>query len=117
MVLAVQTIGARHAKLAAPPFILLSADDRAGGGTFGETLRINYDCWDDIRRVAAFAQPPIQLRTGAGSSDLRLCAIALPENDAARLTMTRKVAYLVDQRQLDEHFGWELRWQPGSKPG
>jgi len=134
---AVQAIGAMHGTFDAPPFIHLSGDDRTGGSATGETLRINGDRWREIRRIAVFAnvydgvpdwqhaaplllvtapaQPPIQMQVGAGRNDRRLCAIALLQNDDGQLTVTRKVDYFIDQRQLDEHFGWGLQWQAGNK--
>ena len=50
-----------------------------------------------------------------GRSDHRLCGIALIENVAGRVQMTRVVDYYTGQRTLDQAFGWGLRWVAGSK--
>jgi tellurite resistance protein TerA len=133
----VQALGNSFGSFQQPPFIALSGDDRTGDVSQGETMRINGAHWSQIRRLAVFAniydgvpnwqatdgvvqvtmpdQPPIEVRMTEGRNDRRLCAIALIENDAGGLKVTRIVDYVRDQQVLDEKLGWGLRWVAGRK--
>ncbi|MDE8652316.1 TerD family protein [Novosphingobium album (ex Liu et al. 2023)] len=133
----VQALGNVFGAFAQPPYIALSGDDRTGDVSQGETLRINGAYWNEIRRIAIFAniydgvpnwqqtdgvvlvtmpdQPPVEVRMTEGRNDRRLCGIVLIENDAGRLKATRIVNYVRDQKMLDESLGWGLRWVAGRK--
>lgn len=133
----VQALGNVFGAFSQPPYIALSGDDRTGDVSQGETLRINGAHWNEIRRVAIFAniydgvpnwqqtdgvvlvtmpdQPPIEVRMTEGRDDRRLCGVVLIENDGGRLTATRIVDYVRDQKVLDESLGWGLRWTAGRK--
>lgn len=133
----VQALGNAFGSFVQPPFIALSGDDRTGDVSQGETMRINGAQWQQIRRIAVFAniydgvpnwqqtdgvvlvtmpdQPPIEVRMTEGRNDRRLCGIVLIENDAGRLKVTRIVDYVRDQQVLDETLGWGLRWVAGRK--
>lgn len=133
----VQALGNVFGSFAQPPYIALSGDDRTGDVSQGETLRINGTRWNEIRRIAIFAniydgvpnwqqtdgvvlvtmpdQPPIEVRMTEGRNDRRLCGVVLIENDGGRLRATRLVDYVRDQKVLDESLGWGLRWTAGSK--
>jgi tellurite resistance protein TerA len=133
----VQALGNVFGSFAQAPYIALSGDDRTGDVSQGETLRINGAHWNDIRRVAVFAniydgvpnwqqtdgvvlvtmpdQPPIEVRMTEGRNDRRLCGVVLIENDGGRLKATRLVDYVRDQKMLDESLGWGLRWTAGRK--
>ncbi len=133
----VQALGNVFGAFSQPPYIALSGDDRTGDVSQGETLRINGAHWNEIRRVAIFAniydgvpnwqqtdgvvlvtmpdQPPIEVRMTEGRDDRRLCGVVLIENDNGRLKATRIVDYVRDQKVLDESLGWGLRWTAGRK--
>lgn len=133
----VQALGNVFGAFSQPPYIALSGDDRTGDVSQGETLRINGAHWNEIRRVAIFAniydgvpnwqqtdgvvlvtmpdQPPIEVRMTEGRDDRRLCGVVLIENDGGRLKATRIVDYVRDQKVLDESLGWDLRWTAGRK--
>lgn len=133
----VQALGNVFGAFSQPPYIALSGDDRTGDVSQGETLRINGAHWNEIRRVAIFAniydgvpnwqqtdgvvlvtmpdQPPIEVRMTEGRNDRRLCGVILIENDGGRLKATRIVDYVRDQKMLDESLGWGLRWTAGRK--
>jgi len=120
-----------------PPFIELSGDDRTGDVAEGETLRINGAHWGDLKRVCIFAniydgvpnwektdgvvlvampdQPPIEVRLDEGRNDKRLCGIVMLENIGGGLKASRLVNYVRDQEQLDQAYGWGLRWRAGTK--
>jgi tellurite resistance protein TerA len=133
----VQALGNVFGSLARPPYIALSGDDRTGDVSQGETLRINGAEWNRIRRLIVFAniydgvpnwqqtdgvvlvtvpdQPPIEVRMVEGRNDRRLCGVVLIENDGGRLKATRVVEYVRDQEELDQRFGWGMRWVAGTK--
>ena len=133
----VQALGNAFGAFNQLPYIALSGDDRTGDVSQGETIRVNGAQWSQVRRIAVFAniydgvpnwqqtdgvvlvtmpdQPPIEVRMTEGRNDRRLCGIALIENDAGRLKVTRLVEYVRDQQVLDEKLGWGLRWVAGRK--
>lgn len=133
----VQALGRMFGSFHQPPFIALDGDDRTGDVSQGETMRINGAYWNEIARVAVFAniydgvpnwqqtdaivtvtmpdQPPIEVRMTEGRNDKRLCGIVLLENDRGTLKVTRIVDYYRDQSELDRAHGWGLRWVAGSK--
>lgn len=119
------------------PYIALDGDDRTGDVSSGETMRINGARWNEIRRIAIFAniydgapnwkttdgvvtvtmpdQPPIEVRMTEGRNDKRLCGVVLLENVGGSLKASRIVDYFRDQSELDRAFGWGLNWRAGSK--
>ncbi|MGC5796143.1 TerD family protein [Sphingomonas sp. NFX23] len=133
----VQALGNAFGSFEDDPYIALSADDRTGDVSQGETMRINGRHWSDIRRVMVFAniydgvpnwqqtdgvitvampdQPPIEVRMTEGRNDRRVCGVVMIENDAGRLKATRVVEYFRDQQKLDQRFEWGLRWVAGRK--
>lgn len=133
----VQALGSVFGAFDAPPFIALSGDDRTGDISDGETLHINGARWAELKRVCVFAniydgvpnwqktdgvvlvtvpdQPPIEVRLDEGRNDKRLCGIVMLENDGGRLKATRLINYVRDQQELDQTFGWGLRWVAGRK--
>lgn len=134
---AVQALGRQFGAFDRPPFIELSGDDRTGDAAAGETMRINGGRWDQIDRVLVFAsiyqgvanwqatngvvtvavpgQPVLEVPMTGGRADRRLCGVALIENVAGRIELTRVVEYFSGARALDKQFGWGLRWVAGSK--
>lgn len=133
----VQALGRMFGSYHEPPYIALDGDDRTGDVSQGENMRINGAHWNEIRRIAIFAniydgvpnwqqtdgvvsmtmpdQPPIEVRMTEGRNDMRLCGIVLLENDGGQLKATRIVDYFRDQSELDRAYGWGLRWVAGSK--
>ena len=133
----VQALGRVFGDYNGPPYMQLDGDDRTGDVSKGETLRINGARWNDIRRVAIFAniydgvpnwsatdgivtvtmpdQPPIEVRMTEGRNDKRLCGVVLIENDRGALKATRIVRYYRDQSELDRDYDWGLQWRAGSK--
>lgn len=133
----VQALGRMFGSFHDWPYIALSGDDRTGDVSSGETMRINGAHWNDIRRIAIFAniydgapnwnttdgvvtvtmpdQPPIEVRMTEGRNDKRLCGVVLLENVGGTLKASRIVDYFRDQSELDRAFGWGLNWRAGSK--
>ncbi|MBK5939349.1 TerD family protein [Halochromatium roseum] len=134
---AIQALGNNFGDLLNPPYIALDADDRSGNSSEGENLRINGQHWDAIRRVLIYAfiyegapnwaeadarislktpgQPEIEVRLDSQSNHQPMCAIALLENDAGAVRITKLVDYYRGHRDVDQAHHWGLRWTSGSK--
>jgi tellurite resistance protein TerA len=132
----IQALGDRFGDFNGFPFIQLSADDRTGALTEGEWLRINGQHWSQIRRVVLFAfiyegvpnwaetdavvtiyvpnQPPIEIRLTEGQP-LGMCGIVELVNQGGSIQVQRHVRYVVGHKELDQAFGFGLRWVAGSK--
>lgn len=132
----IQALGNRFGDFNGFPFIQLSADDRTGALTEGEWLRINGQHWSQIRRLVLFAfiyegvpnwaetdavvtiyipdQPPIEIRLTEGQP-LGMCGIVELVNQGGSIQVQRHVRYVPGHRELDQAFGFGLRWVAGSK--
>ncbi len=133
----VQALGNAWGHYQGPPFIVHGGDDRTGAMAEGETIRINGDRLSQIRRILVFAfiyegapnwaaadgvatvrlpgQPDIEVRLDNPSAGQGMCAIALIENDAGRLKVTKEERYFRGHPEMDRAYGWGLRWVAGSK--
>ncbi|MCB9958262.1 MAG: TerD family protein [Rhodospirillaceae bacterium] len=134
---AIQALGRNFGSLSDLPYIALDGDDRTGAVTAGENLRINGHHWDQIDKVLVWAmiyegvpnwaqadgvvtlnapdQPPLEVRLDYGDNNSRLCAICMLENTGGGLRVTKLAEYFRDARQMDQHYGFGLRWRAGSK--
>ncbi len=134
---AVQALGNVFGSFDRLPFIHLSGDDRTGASNDGEWLRINGNRWEDIQRIIVFTSiyegvtnwaetdgivtvyvpgnGPIEVKLDAGASNSRNCAIVLLENVGGEISMRREVRYFPAEPDIDQYFGWGLRWTAGSK--
>lgn len=133
---AVQALGNNFGDFEKLPYIHLLGDDRTGGVSEGEWLRINGARWADIEKIVIFAliyegvpnwastdgvirlhvpdHPLIESKMD-GESNLRVCAVATLENEAGRLKMTQENRYFKSAKELDEHYGVGLNWTVGRK--
>lgn len=134
---AVQALGESFGSLHQPPYIQLMGDDRSGASAAGEFLHINGQYWNELERVVLFAmiydgvpnwsetdavvtlqapdQPTLEIRLDSHRDNQRMCALALLENQAGHLKVTKLVEYFRDHRELDRAYGFGLRWVAGSK--
>ncbi len=134
---AIQALGRSFGSFNQLPYIALDGDDRTGDVSKGETMRVNGAQWAELSRIAIFAniydgapnwgttdgvvtvtmpdQPPIEVRMTDGRNNMRLCGVVMLENVGGQLKATRIVDYFRDQKELDEAFGFGLRWTAGSK--
>ncbi len=132
----VQALGNTFGNYHQFPFIQLSADDRTGALNDGEWLRINGQHWQQIRRVVIFAfiyegipnwaatdgvvtiyvpdQPPVEIRLTEGQP-LGMCGIAELTNQGGGIQVQRHVQYVKGHIELDQAFGFGLRWKSGRK--
>jgi len=133
----VQALGNGFGRFDAAPYIQLMGDDRTGMATEGENLRINGAQWEQLRRIVVFAfiyegvpnwaaanaivtvkapgQPELTVRLDSHSDRDGMCAIALIDNDAGRIRVTKLVDYFQGHAQLDQAHGFGFRWKAGSK--
>ena len=132
----IQALGNSFGSFDGRPYIKLDADDRTGAIAGGENLYVNGDRFEQIRRVLVFAfiykgvanwaqtdgvvtitlpdQPVVEVRLDNGTSQ-RMCAIAMIDNTAGGLQVTKLAEYVAEHRALDQKYGFGLRWKAGSK--
>ncbi|WP_407553354.1 Tellurium resistance [Streptomyces sp. Pv4-95] len=133
----VQPLGNFLGDLNASPYVQLSGDDRFGSPS-GETLYINMDHRDEIKRLLIFVYiydgtpafdrthavvtlypstgPRMEIRLDERAPQARSCAIFMLENNKGELTVRREVKYVYGfQAELDRLYGWGLHWGRGYK--
>ena len=132
----VQALGNNFGNYDGPPYIELAGDDRTGAVSGGEWMRINGGKWSEIRRVLIYAMiyegvpnwsstdgvvtlyapgnPDVEVRM-EGTSNERMCAVVLLENDGGALKITRENRYFGGAQQMDAHYGFNLQWAAGRK--
>jgi tellurite resistance protein TerA len=134
----VQALGDLFGSLNHPPYVSLDGDDRTGTVTTGENLRINGMKIAEIERILVFAfiyqgvtnwseaDGIVTVKQGGGPDIIvnldehknrkGLCAIALFRNVSNEtFSVERLVQYYSGHRELDEAYGWGLRWVTGTK--
>jgi tellurite resistance protein TerA len=133
----VQALGKRFGELNRPPYAQLLGDDRSGDSNEGETLLINGAQWASFKRVLIYtfiyegapnwaAANAVVTITAPGTQQLRvqldepgagkgMCAIAMLENDAGRIRVTKLIDYFESHQPMDRHFRFGFNWTAGSK--
>jgi tellurite resistance protein TerA len=133
----VQALGNQYGAFNSSPYIHMAGDDRTGANVTGEFLYINGDHLRDLKRVCIFAfiyegvaswgqadgivtltvpeHPPIEVRLDNHDNSKNMCAIAMLENDAGSLKITKLGEYFSGHAELDKRYGWGMRWVAGSK--
>lgn len=134
----VQALGNAFGSLQQPPYIMLDGDDRTGSVTSGENLRINGSKVSQIERILVFAfiykgvtnwseadgvvtlkqdgGPDIVVNLDEHNNRKGMCAIAMIRNvEGETFSIERLVQYFSGHREMDEAYGWGLRWVAGSK--
>ncbi|MCR5204146.1 MAG: TerD domain-containing protein [Lachnospiraceae bacterium] len=134
----VQALGDAFGSLVNPPYISLDGDDRTGTSSGGENLRVNGSMIPQIKRILVYTfiyegaanwrdakgivtvkcpgSKDIIVKMDEYGSELTMCGIALLENkDGQSLSMEKIVRFFKGHRDLDQAFGWGLRWVHGSK--
>jgi len=119
------------------PYAKLLGDDRTGAVRDGEWLDVNGDMWREFNRLLIFAfiykgapnwaatdgtvrihmpnQPEVEVRMNAHNTQEAMCAIAMVENDGGRMSLRREMRFFRGHVDMDEHYGWGLRWGAGRK--
>ncbi|WP_310831101.1 TerD family protein [Paenibacillus pedocola] len=134
----VQALGNAFGNLQQPPYVMLDGDDRTGSVKSGENLRINGSRVAEIRRVLIFAfiyqgvthwseadgvvtihqgdGPDIIVNLDEHNNRKGMCAIALIQNVGDEtFSIERLVQYFSGHKDMDQAYGWGLRWVAGSK--
>lgn len=133
----IQALGNCFGSLHDFPYIQLAADDRTGTRAEGEWLKVNGQHWNQIQRIVIFAfiyegvanwaatdgvislhvpdQGPIEIKLQEGNNQLRMCGIAELQNVQDNIQVSRKMHYVAGHRELDQLFGFGLKWKAGSK--
>lgn len=135
---AVQALGNSFGSFDRAPFISLDGDDRTGAAAAGENLRINGNKIAEIKRVLVYtfiyegvanwqqadaivtikypgAEDLIVKMDTYNSSNI-MCGLALFENqDDQTFSVEKIVQFYQGHRELDQAFGWGMRWQAGRK--
>ena len=134
---AIQPLGKSFGSFDRPPFISHSGDDRTGAGSEGETMRINGDKIDEIKRILVYSyiyegiakwsqadgvitikqtgSPDIIVELDSPNDGLSMCAIALFENVGKTFNVKKVVQYFHGQQEVDRAFNWGLTWVAGRK--
>ncbi|KOX29897.1 Tellurium resistance [Streptomyces ardesiacus] len=133
----VQPLGGFLGEVNAPPYVKLSGDDRFGSAS-GETLYINLDHKDAIKRLLLFAYiydqtpafdrthavvtlypsngPRIEIGLDERHPQARSCAVVMIENVKDEIVVRREVKFVYGfQGELDRLYGWGLQWGRGHK--
>ncbi|KUJ66368.1 Tellurium resistance [Streptomyces albus subsp. albus] len=133
----VQPLGDFLGSLNSAPYVQLSGDDRFGSGS-GETIFINMDHKDDIKRLLVFVYiydgtpafdrthakltlypsngPRIEISLDERAPEARSCAVLMIEKVKDEILVRREVKYVYGfQSELDRLYGWGLQWGRGYK--
>lgn len=133
----IQALGGNFGDLDRQPYVKLLGDDRTGAATAGETLLINGRHWSHLKRVLIYAfiyegapnwaaanavvtivapgSPKLVVELDEHSRNKGMCAIALLENDAGRIRVTKVVDYFAGHKLVDQAFGFGFNWTAGRK--
>ncbi|MBA0050009.1 Tellurium resistance [Streptomyces sp. AJS327] len=132
-----QPLGGFYGDLHGPPYVKLTGDDRFGSPS-GETLYVNLDHKDAIKRLLFFVYiydntpafdrtsavvtlvpsngPQIEIALDEAAPQARSCAVLLMEKSKDELIVHREVRYVYGfQAELDRLYGWGLQWGRGYK--
>jgi len=134
---AVQALGETFGDYERAPFINMAGDDRTGANEHGEFLYINGDHLKDLKRICIYAfiyegvanwgeadgvvtltvpgHPLIEVCLDNHVDGKNMCAIAMLENDRGELRISKLGEYFAGHVELDNRYGWGLRWQSGTK--
>ncbi|GGX12775.1 TerD family protein [Streptomyces chryseus] len=133
----VQPLGGFFGSLNAPPYVKLSGDDRFGAPS-GETIYVNLDHREEIKRLLVFVYiydqtpafdrthavvtlfpgngPRIEIELDERAPQARSCAVFTLENVKGDLIVRREVKFVYGfQAELDRLYGWGLQWGRGYK--
>ncbi|GAB3167545.1 TerD family protein [Streptomyces incanus] len=133
----VQPLGGLLGDVNGPPYVKLSGDDRFGSGS-GETLYVNLDQRENIKRLLVFVYiydqtpafdrtharvtlypsngPRIEIGLDERHPQARSCAVVMIENIKEEIIVRREVKFVYGfQGELDRLYGWGLQWGRGFK--
>ena len=133
----VQALGNCFGSFQQYPYIELDGDDRTGNSAEGENMRINGSKISEIKRILIFTfiyegaanwseakgvvtvkcsgSPDIIVRMDEYGSNKGACAVAMLENQGDTFSVEKIVRFFNGHKEIDQAFGWGLRWVAGSK--
>lgn len=131
----VQALGNAFGSETMPPYIRLDMDDRTGNSVNGENMFFAKP--EMIEKAVVFAyiysgtpnwrstdgrivihqadEGDIEIALDKSSSNKRFCVIASLRNVNGNLEISREERYFNGHREVDNFYGFGLRWQAGSK--
>jgi len=117
------------------PWIFHTGDVRDGGES--ELLKINAAQWKNQRRILLFAYlyegaprwtqsnatmsikapgaPPVEVQLNDHHDSHNFCAVAMLENAADQIKITKLLTFHEGHREADQYYGWGLNWAAGEK--
>ncbi|MFI6682085.1 Tellurium resistance [Streptomyces sp. NPDC050485] len=133
----VQPLGNFFGATNKPPYVECSGDDRFGSAS-GETIFVNLDHRDEIKRLLIFVYiydqtpafdrthakvtlypsngPRIEIELDERAPEARSCAVVSIENVKGDMVVRREVKFVYGfQAELDRLYGWGLQWGRGYK--
>ncbi|MFJ3664831.1 Tellurium resistance [Streptomyces sp. NPDC090106] len=133
----VQPLGGLFGDVNTPPYVKLSGDDRFGSAS-GETIYVNLDHRESIKRILVFVYiydqtpafdrthavvtlypsngPRIEIGLDERHQQARSCAVVMIENVKGEIVVRREVKFVYGfQAELDRLYGWGLQWGRGYK--
>lgn len=133
----IQALGGNLGEYSDFPYIALDGDDRTGTRSEGENLRINGNNVKEFKRILIYAfiyegvakwaetdgvvtikqadNPAIEVRMDVHDPRKVMCAVAMIERQGDTFNIRRLVEYFSGHREMDRHYGWNMRWTSGSK--
>lgn len=131
----IQPLGGNFGSKIASPYIFLDKDDRTGSSTDGENMYLFrpdlikrvmffsfiYEGADDFQSVRGrmFFKisngEEVYLELNNPDGNRSFCAAALIENINSQITIVKEEKYFSDHQGADAHYGFNFRWQYGSK--
>lgn len=134
----VQALGNCFGSLSSPPYIALDGDDRTGDVANGETMRINGHKIGEIQKILVYTfiyegvtnwksadgvvtlkcpgSPELIINMDEYSTNKRMCALALLENDNNQtFTVEKLIRFFNGHADMDRAYNWGLKWVAGRK--
>ncbi len=135
---ALQALGAADGAYDAPPYIVLSHDERSGlKDGDDEYMRVNGKLWEKIKRLLIYVyiydgavdwadvapmvqvqitgQKPLSVRPQMARHNLSVCAVAMMEQTRGGFILSNLTQYFPGQAEMDRAFGFGVTWQDGTK--
>lgn len=135
---ALQAFGGKFGNFNAPPYIMLSGDERTGNKAGDdEYLLVNGAHWDEIKRLLIYiyiydganrwskirpqvvldipGENDLYVTLQATNDHLALCAVGGIENVRGGIKLTNYTEYFPGHQEMDRAFGFGLPWGEGRK--
>lgn len=131
----IQPLGKSFGSKSSSPFIFLDKDDRDGGSTDGENMRVYKP--ELIKRILFFGLlyagasdfsgvngrmffkisngEQVNLDLDNAGMNKKFCAAALIENKNGNLTISKEAKYFNGHSDADRHYGFGFTWKTASK--